>query len=161
MAKDYYHDLLLPEVVRYAKIRSMDPENLDEYGAAIFATWYTQNPLGRPDRDNICNFEEPQEPIIYNKKSALEAFGNPRLGDSPLPQPKRRAKKQKGVRFTAHTHPDEPLDPSPDDLLVYDRVDAILARTDTPAGTGSKAEDDLIHFIIDGYTCRKVEKSEK
>ncbi len=68
MEKDYYHDVLLPEVVRYAKIRSMDPENLDEYGAAVFATWYTCNPLGYADRDNICNFDEPQEPVISDKK---------------------------------------------------------------------------------------------
>lgn len=154
MAKDYYHDLLLPEIVRYAKIRSMDPENLDEYSAAVFATWYTQNPLGRPERDSICNFEEEEkEPIIFDKKSAREAYGDLRLNESP--KPKRRIKKKKGVRFTAHTHPDEPLDPSPDDLLIYSHLD----REKT--SVSSSAEDQLIHFIIDGYICRKVDKNKK
>ena len=159
MAKDYYHELLIPEVIRYAKIRSMDPENLDEYGAAIFSTWYMQNPLGRDDRDNISNFEETeQEPVVYNKKSALEAFGNVRLGNEPLPKPKkRRAKKKNGVRFTAHIHPDEPLDPSPDDLVVYNRLQILQNRL-APDIAGSTCEDKIVNFIIDGYTCRKVEK---
>lgn len=148
MDKDYYHEVLLPEIVRYSKIRSMDPENLDEYGAAVFATWYTRNPLGCADRDYICNFDEPQEPVISDKKSAMEAFGNPRLGeDPPTPKKPKSRKKSKGIRFTAHTHPDEPLVPSPDDLLVYSRFDSAIAR----------AKEQLVHFIIDGYTCRKAE----
>lgn len=152
MAKDYYHDILLLEIARYAKIRSMDPENLDEYGASVFATWYTQNPFGCADRDNICNFDEPQEPIVFDKKSAMEAFGNRPLGeDPPAPKKTKSRKKSRGIRFTAHTHPNEPLVPSPDDLLVYSRFDSDISR----------AEEQLVHFIIDGYTCRKAEKQEK
>ncbi len=152
MAKDYYHDLLIPELIRYAKLQTMNPEKLDEYGAAIFSIWYTQNPLGKPNRDNICNFDEPEEePVICDKKSALEAYGSVRLGEKPKPQPKRRPPKLKGIRFTAHTHPDEPLEPSPDDLIVYDRITALHREKD-------KEESDIVNFIIDGYTCRKANK---
>lgn len=147
MPKDYYHDLLLPELIRYAKLETMDPENLDEYGAAIFSIWYTQDPLGKGNRDHICNFEEPEDPVIYDKKSAVEAYGNIRLGETP--KPKRRASKQKGIRFTAHTHPGEPLEPSPDDRMVYDRLRALYPK---------KAEEEIVNFIIDGYICRKVEE---
>ena len=151
MAKDYYNDVLIPEVIRFAKIRSMDPENLDEYGAAVFATWYTQNPLDLERRKSICNFEEPKEPIIYNKTSAREVFGNVRLNEDP--KPKRPRRKKHGILFTAHAHPNEPLLPSPDDLLIYNRFDE---RRKSPGG--SAAENQLIHFIIDGFICRKADK---
>ncbi|MGN1345374.1 MAG: hypothetical protein ACI4V1_01200 [Eubacteriales bacterium] len=150
MAKDYYHDLLLPELIRYAKLQKMDPEKLDEFGAAIYSVWYTQNPLGKPDRDSICNFGEPeQEAIVFDKKSALEAFGNPRPGETP--KPRRRPPKLKGVRFTAHTHPNEPLEPSPDDFVVYGQLRK--QHKDDPS--------DLFHFIIDGFSCRRVEDKEE
>lgn len=146
MAKEYYYDLLIPEVARYAKIRSMDPEKLDENGAAIFATWYTQNPLELPERDNICNYEE-KEPVIVSRKDARKLCGDLRLSESPTPA--RRPAKMKGVRFTAHTHPSEPLEPSPDDLLIYHSLER-KKTADEPA------ENRLVHFIIDGYVCRKV-----
>lgn len=152
MPKDYYHDLLLPELIRYAKLETMDPENLDEYGAAIFSIWYTQDPLGMGDREHICNFDESEteeDPVICDKKSAVEAYGNIRLGETPQPKRRSRTKKRKGVRFTAHTHPGEPLEPSPDDQMVYDRLRALYPK---------KAEEKLVNFIIDGYICRKVEE---
>ena len=156
MAKDYYHDLLLPEIIRYAKIRSMNPENLDEDGASIFATWYTQNPLDRPGRDSICNFEEEQEPILIDKKSMKKAYGNIRLGDeTPTPpKVKKTAKKKKGVLFTAHTHPSEPLEPSPDDLLIYRHLER---RKEPDSSSGSP----ILHFLIDGFLCRKADKNQK
>lgn len=158
MDKERYHEILLPEIVRYAKIRSMDPEHLDEYGAAVFAAWFTQNPLGIDGRSSICNFDEPQEPVVFDKKSALEAFGNPKLGGEPLSPKIKRAKNRKGVRFTVHTHPDEPLEASPDDLLAYDCFDSLRSHSaELSAHTGSAGDDDILHFIVDGYTCRKAE----
>ena len=158
MAKDYYHDLLLPEIIRYSKIRSMDPEKLDEDGASVFATWFTQNPLNRPGRDSICNFEEEPEPIILDRKSMKKAAGDIRLGEeNPTPpKPKRTPRKKKGVLFTAHTHPSEPLEPSPDDLLIYRHLDRRKENEPAPSSGPS-----IIHFIIDGFLCRKVDKNQK
>ena len=156
MDKDFYHDLLLPEIIRYAKTRSMNPENLDEDGASIFAIWYTQNPLDCPGRDSICNFEEKREPILTDKKSIKKAYGSLRLGEEiPSPQkPKKSVRKKKGVLFTAHTHPSEPLTPSPDDLLIYRH----LERRKEP---DSSPKDPILHFIIDGFLCRKADKNQK
>ena len=158
MAKDYYHDLLLPEIIRYAKIRSMNPETLDEDGASVFATWFTQNPLGRPGRDSICNFEDEPEPVILDRKSMKKACGDLRLGEENPnpPKPKRTPRKKKGVLFTAHTHPSEPLEPSPDDLLIYRRLDRRQEKK-----PDSSSEPPIIHFIIDGFLCRKADKNQK
>jgi len=154
MDKDHYPGVLITEIVRYAKLSAMDPDHLDEYGAAIFATWYTQNPLKCPDRDNINNFEEQQDFIVHDKKSAEELM-KILTGDTKTSS-KRSPKKHKGIRFTAHTHPDEPLIPSPDDLSVYNRFQNSLSRS----GSDPSANN-LIHFIIDGYICRKAVKPKK
>lgn len=153
VAKDYYHEILIPEVARYAVVRDMDPEQLDEYGAAIYATWYSIDPIGLGSRDKLCNFEEEREPIVYDRSTEREAFGEPRLGPSPMPTPAKRKKKH-GVYFTAHKHPDEPLIPSPDDYIVYARLRLVYSRTDSAVGPLGKA--DMIHFIIDHYTCRRA-----
>lgn len=155
VAKDYYYDVLLPEVARYAVIRDMDPEQLDEYGAAIYATWYSIDPIGLGSRDKLCNFEEEErEPIVYDRATELAAFGEPRIGPSPMPTPAKRKKKKHGVYFTAHKHPDEPLIPSPDDYIVYRRLDSVYSRKDGVVGPLGKAE--MIHFIIDRYSCRRA-----
>lgn len=151
MQKEFYHDVLLTEIFRYIKIRGMDPENLDEYSAAVYAVWYTQNPLGVPARDNISNIEEEEEDEIFlDMASIRKNYGSLRLNE-PL---KRRhaVRRIKGVRFTAHTHPEEPLDPSPDDLLIY----AQIARSDQTSGA---SKDQPIHFIVDGYRCRRVDNA--
>lgn len=156
MMKDYYHDVLLPEVVRFAKIRAMNPEELDEFGAAIFATWYTQNPNDLPNREIICNFEEPnkEEPIFNRNKREQGFVGKLRLGSDTPATPPREPVYHRGVCFTAHTHPGEPLEPSPDDLLIYKRLRKILSSDPT------KSYRPLVNYIIDGYTCRKVEEEE-
>ncbi len=147
MPKDYYHDLLIPELFRYAKLRSMNPGQLDEDGAAIYSIWYTQNAEDHPERGIFCNFSKQDDPVITTKADARKLYGNVRLGETPIP--KRRPAKSKGIRFTVHTHPDEPLTPSPDDLKVYHQMNA--------------AEEDgepMVHFITDGFLCRKVDLSE-
>ena len=147
MAKEYYHDLLIPELIRYAKLQKMNPEQLDEYGAAIFSVWYTQNAPGRPERELFCNVDEPAEPVIVDKASALAIYGNVRLGETP--KPKRRPAKSKGIRFTVHSHPNEPLIPSPDDLRVYQQLEAEYIR--------KHGECKFAHFLTDGFLCRKVD----
>jgi len=154
MDKDFYHRTLIPEIVRYAKLSRMDPDALDEHGAAIFAIWYTQNPLGRPDRNEINNFEEPQDLIVQDKKSAMALIET--LTGDKKPRSSRASKKHRGIHFTAHTHPDEPLIPSPDDLSVCDRFGRGLSRF------GSRRTEEFpLHFIIDRYLCRKTHKSTK
>ncbi len=118
MKDDFYHTELLTEVIRYAKLQSMNLKKLDEYGAAVYATWYTQGSDKR---------EEHSELFVLD-------------GEVNLP-------KNKGCRFTAHTHPGEPLVPSPDDLLVYERIRRSYC---------GRTERQILHFLIDGYTCRKV-----
>ncbi len=141
---DYFHDLLIPELIRYAKLENMDSEKLDESGAAVYSVWYLLNPLNMTKREQFWNFEEDTEPIIYNKKSAEDAYGSVAIGGSP--SPKKRSSK-KGVRFTAHSHLNEPLEPSPDDLLIYANI----------RFSDKKGESETINFIVDGFTCRKVD----
>ncbi len=131
----------------------MDPENLDEFGAAVFSVWYTQNPLGCPDREYICNFDTEEEPVIFDKTSAVETYGNLHLRGTPHSEVGTREKK--GVLFTAHVHPSEPLWPSPDDFLIYSRLEQ---KKDL---ISSSAENQLVNFIIDGYICRRADKNEK
>ena len=145
--KDFYHDLLIPELFRYAKLRSMDPEQLDEDGAAIYSVWYTQNAGDHPERGIFCNLPRDDAPVIINKTSARKLYGDVRLGE--IPKPKRRPAKTKGIRFTVHTHPGEPLTPSPDDLAVYHYMDA-----------ADENGEPMTHFITDGFLCRKVDLDE-
>jgi len=147
MIKDYYHDLLLPELFRYAKLRSMNPDQLDEDGAAIYSIWYTQNAEDHPERGVFFNMRKAAAPIIATKTDARKLFGDVRLGETPVP--KRRPAKSKGIRFTVHVHPGEPLTPSPDDLSVYRYMDA-----------AAEDGESITHFITDGFLCRKVDPEE-
>ncbi len=147
MPNDYYHGLLFHELFRYAKLRSMNPEQLDEDGAAIYSIWYTQNAEIYPERGFFCNLPKDSDPVITTKASVRKLYGDVRLGE--IPTPKRRPSKLKGIRFTVHTHPDEPLTPSPDDLTVYRYMDA-----------ATEDGEPMTHFITDGFLCRKVDLSE-
>ncbi len=147
MPKDYYHDLLIPELFRYAKLRSMNPDQLDEDGAAIYSIWYTQNAEDHPERGIFCNLPRQDDSFITTKASARKIYGDLRLGETPVP--KRRPAKSKGIRFTVHTHPDEPLTPSPDDLMVYHQMN-----------TAEEDGEPMVHFITDGFLCRKVDLDE-
>ncbi len=44
---------------------------------------------------------------------------------------------------TAHAHHGEPLDPSPDDIVIYDLM--------------KKESGEAVNFIIDGFDCKKVD----
>ena len=148
MPKDSYHNRLIPELIRYAKLRSMNPDQLDEDGAAIYAIWYTQNAEDCPERGIFCTLPKQNDPVITTCASARKIYGDVRLGEIPVPQ--RRPSKSRGIRFTVHTHPNEPLIPSPDDRMVYQRMNA-AAEDGNP----------MIHFITDGFLCRKVDLNDE
>jgi len=53
------------------------------------------------------------------------------------------AKNADEISFTAHSHTNEPLEASPDDLLIYDML--------------KHRSKDVVHFIVDGFDCKKIE----
>ena len=115
---------LILETVRAAVLAEYEKEPCDsEDEALILAWWRLLNPFGTPDREKT--------EITY---TADDDTPEENADLPPLPPP---------VRWlTAHVHPDEPLKPSVDDLLLYDRMD--LER-----GACS-------HFILDGLKIRKI-----
>ncbi len=123
-----YYDRFVTELFRYAKLRSMNPDEFDEYDAAIFAVWYTQ---GSED------VREESE------------FGGYRIPDQLVHLPKRG----KGLGFTGHTHPGEPLTASPDDKEIYNRLQKFAKEN------GEKY--DIANFLIDGFTCRRVKPEDE
>ncbi len=92
-----YYDRFLTELFRYAKLHSMNPNEFDEYDAAVFAVWYTQG------SDDVREENE---------------FGGYQIPDTLVHLPKRG----KGMGFTVHTHPGKPLTASPDDEVIYERL---------------------------------------
>ena len=115
---------LILETVRAAVLAEYEKEPCDsEDEALILAWWRLLNPFGTPDR------EKTEITYTADDDSPEENADLP-----PLPP---------RIRWlTAHVHPDEPLKPSVDDLLLYDRMD--LER-----GACS-------HFILDGLKIRKI-----
>lgn len=157
MGNDYYFDALLPEVVRYAKLKDMDSLNINEFGAAIFSVWYTQNPQDLPNRASVCNFIEPgdcDDPVFQNNMVEHGFVGDLHLGEDEPDLYKKGA--NPGVYFTAHTHPNEPLEASPDDILIYSRLRRIMFNKKRTETFGRL----LVNFLIDGYACRNAEESD-
>ncbi len=115
---------LILETVRAAVLAEYEKEPCDsEDEALILAWWRLLNPFGTPDREKT--------EITYTADD-----DTPEENADLPPLPPR-------IRWlTAHVHPDEPLKPSVDDLLLYDRMD--LER-----GACS-------HFILDGLKIRKI-----
>ncbi len=115
---------LILETVRAAVLAEYEKEPCDsEDEALILAWWRLLNPFGTPDREKT--------EITYTADD-----DTPEENADLPPLPPR-------IRWlTAHIHPDEPLKPSVDDLLLYDRMD--LER-----GACS-------HFILDGLKIRKI-----
>ncbi len=115
---------LILETVRAAVLAEYEKEPCDsEDEALILAWWRLLNPFDTPDREKT--------EITYTAED-----DTPEENADLPPLPPR-------IRWlTAHVHPDEPLKPSVDDLLLYDRMD--LER-----GACS-------HFILDGLKIRKI-----
>lgn len=115
---------LILETVRAAILAEYEKEPCDsEDEALILAYWRLLNPFGAPDR------EKTEITYTADDDPAGEAPDLP-----PLPP---------RIRWlTAHVHPDEPLKPSVDDLLIYDRLD--------------RERGACSHFILDGIKIKKI-----
>ena len=124
--REEYRSALFLEAVRSVMLDTLgqrDDEPAPEDRTLIGAVWYLLDPLktgarGKTERTVLAEKEEPPMP-----------------GYPPLP-PRERY-------FTAHAHPDEPLTPSADDLLIYNRLDR-------EHGTG-------VNYIVDRFRVKKVE----
>ena len=122
--KEEWRAAISAEFVRMAVLASFGKEPCrSEDEAAVLAFWRLYDPMKTGSRTKTeITYTVPEDP--------RETFS----GLPPIPP---------RIRWlTAHVHPDEPLRPSPDDLLLYDRLD--LER-----GACS-------HFILDGLRINKI-----
>ena len=112
---------LILEAVRAAVLEEYEKEPcLSEDEALIAAWWKLLNPFGAPDREKA--------EIAYTVRPEEDA-------DLPPTPPRIRW-------LTAHVHRNEPLTPSADDLLLYDRMD--------------EERGACSHFILDGLRIKKI-----
>ena len=125
--------------------KKFDPEKWEEalFGElvrkAVLET-FGDGPCRSEDEAVILAFWKLYDPMETGKRTKVELMytveETPEEGSDLPPVPPR-------IRWlTAHSHPGEPLTPSPDDLLLYDRLD--LER-----GACS-------HYITDGITIKKI-----
>ena len=114
MMMNEYFDRLLTEAVRFAELERKERDLSDEFGVAVYAAWYLTNPLKLRGRQTL---------------DSVTLAG--KLGG-----------RRKVMRFTAHSHDCEPLHPSPDDILIYSRMN----ETDPGAS----------HFLTDRLDCIKL-----
>ena len=119
-----FRQALFLELVRAAVLESFRHQPCrSEDEALLFCFWKLVNPFGLESR--------------MSAEAVYTVPDSPDDGEGDLPPRPVRTR-----TVTLHAHPDEPLVPSPDDLLLYDRLD--LER-----GACS-------HFIADGFRVKKV-----
>lgn len=111
--KEAYEEAVALELVRAMELERKDLYLRREEDAAVYAVWYLLNPLSVPGREKV-----------------------------ELPCECRVGKEKRFFRFTAHAHPKEPLEPSPDDMLIYDSL----------RSGGKRA----VHYLIDRFLTRKL-----
>ena len=114
----YSFDAILYELMRYAFFERKDVDMSDEFGAMVYSLWFLQNPLALSERESVGTVGD------YRKN--FKCFKN----------------KTKTIPFTAHSHENEPLIPSPDDMLIY----SVINRENPRA----------IHFISDRFDVIKI-----
>lgn len=90
--KSAYRAAVMMEMERAVMLGRKDLRLQKEEDAAVYAVWYLLNPLAVSGRGSLDLFCGR-----WSKRWGWRFF-----------------------RFTAHGHPDEPLEPSPDDMLIYD-----------------------------------------
>ena len=112
--KQTYADAVALELMRAMQLRRKDFDLRKEEDAAVYSIWYLLNPLPIDGRDR------------------LELTCEARDGRNG----------KRFFRFTAHAHRNEPLVPSPDDMLIYDREHRNGKRS--------------VHYIVDRFRIRKV-----
>ena len=118
-------DALIAEAVRASVLNESgrDKDEAKSEGDAVLdAVWTLYNP---------CEIEGRAEKF----ETTVKAESKRERGIPPVPPRKKF--------FTAHAHPDEPLDVSPDDLLKYHALDL-------EHGAG-------IHYLVDGFETKKLE----
>lgn len=117
-------DALLAEAVRASVLDECDGGKdpaQSEGDALLDAVWTLYNP---------CDIEKRSEK--YETTVKVEAKRERNMPPTP---PRKKF-------FTAHAHPDEPLEVSPDDILKYNELDI-------EHGAG-------IHYLVDGFHVKKV-----
>lgn len=114
--KSDYKDALLIELMRYVQLERNDWDDSSEFDLALRSVWYLLNPLELPDRSKIVTdylVDETDEYGPYKSKH----------------------------KFTSHSHHNEPLNPSPDDIIVYNSFDEKFSS----------------HFITDRFNIVKID----
>ena len=129
LSREEYRRALYLEIVRKAVLAEMEkgrPRDADgnprfrsEDEAVLWSLWKLLNPFGVKDRTKA--------------ETSFAQEAEPPEDDLPPRPPMIRT-------VTAHTHPGEPLEASPDDLLMYSRLDR-------ERGSG-------IHILADGFDYR-------
>ncbi len=107
----------LVELARYARLGAGKFELSDEFSAAVYSTWYLLDPMRTGGRASVGS-------------------------NAPLCGPLTREQRKNAIGFTAHSHTEEPKEPSPDDLLIYSEI----------AACGG----DQVNFITDRFVCKKI-----
>lgn len=114
--KSDYKDALLLELIRYIQLERKDWNESSDFDLALRSIWYLLNPLELEERSKIVTdyfVDEEDEYGPYKCK----------------------------MRFTSHSHHNEPLNPSPDDIVVYSSIDLKYSA----------------HFITDRFNIVKID----
>ena len=114
--KSDYKDALLVELIRYIQLERDDWDDSSEFDHALRSVWYLLNPLELDDRSKIIT------DYFVDKEDEYGPY---------------KCK----MKFTAHSHHNEPLNPSPDDIIVYNRLDLKFSS----------------HFITDRFNIVKID----
>ncbi len=111
-----YKDALLVELIRYMELERKDWDMSDEFDLSLYSVWYLLNPLNLSERSKLMT-----EYALIRE----DQFGAYRTHH----------------QFTSHSHHNEPLHPSPDDLIVYRGIRDRLAS----------------HYITDRFNLVKID----
>ncbi len=116
--KEKYKEALLVELMRFVQLQRDDWNMEDEYDLALYSVWYLLNPLKLEGRSKMVA-KYPRDEIDENGpyKSRWD--------------------------FSSHSHHNEPLHPSVDDIIVYSRYNNKYSS----------------HFITDRFNIIKVDPS--
>lgn len=106
----------LLEFARFAELEREDLDLSDEFDASIYSTWYLLNP-----------FEVKKRRSVGTNLSCSKCLSK---------------KLTKKLSFTAHSHHNKPLEASPDDISLYEKI--------------VRKPNKFVHFIVDRFNCRKI-----
>ena len=104
------------EAVRQAELSRDDFDLSDEFDAAIYSMWYLLDPMNLGNRESVGTASVCRKQIVE--------------------------KRSKGLKFTSHAHHNEFVTASPDDQLLYARLERISRK--------------YIHFITDRFRIFRI-----